>query len=302
MDVGAIGSGPGGANLSGVAGSVPAQALGKAFASAVAAEALGDSVATLFNDLSAPDIAKLTGIIEHALPPQDAALLQNILQAFLAAAAENDVTRALGALNEVVALDPARADGLRANPAVEPIRTAVDQFLDRHTALAKLDADARLSQAGQLSDSGAIDRMRDWDMPPATLIAIAGRLFESGGLANYVHSAQLAQLVIDNARWVPADVPVPAAPMGKERAVGTRPPARIRARLKTLWTRAPLLVMLLAWLAIGIVGGVVSMLWRRFSPETWPGSLAGLGFDVWGTGFIVLVLLGFWARVRKLRA
>ncbi|HVN06490.1 MAG TPA: hypothetical protein VMT86_18860, partial [Bryobacteraceae bacterium] len=219
MDVGAIGSGPGGANLSGVAGSGPTQALTKALATAEAAEALGDSVATLFNDLSAADIAKLAGIIEHALTPQDATRLHDVLQAFLAAAAERDVTRAIGALSEAATLDPARVDALRANPAIDQIRSAVDQFLDRHVALAKLDADARLSQAAQLTDAGAADRMRDWEMQPATMLAIAGRLFESGGLANYVHTAQLAQLVIDNARWVPADVAAPAVLKGKERAV-----------------------------------------------------------------------------------
>jgi hypothetical protein len=72
-------------------------------------------------------------------------------------------------------------------------------------------------------------------------------------------------------------------------------------RIRKLWLRAPLLVLLLAWLAAGFVGGLASAILRIYWPQGWPESLAAAGFEVWGVGFLALVMFGFYARVRDAR-
>jgi hypothetical protein len=68
-----------------------------------------------------------------------------------------------------------------------------------------------------------------------------------------------------------------------------------------LWQRAPLLVMLLVWFAVGFSGGCVFALLRSYWPEMWPESLVADGFEVWGLGFLALIGFGFYARVRNIR-
>jgi hypothetical protein len=52
--------------------------------------------------------------------------------------------------------------------------------------------------------------------------------------------------------------------------------------VRLLWRRAPLLVLLLTWLAVGIFGGIL------FS-----------GFEFWALGFLALVGFGFYRTIRK---
>jgi hypothetical protein len=278
---------------------------------------LGDSVATLLSgSLSAPDIARLIGLIERPPPAQSAAQLQNLLETFVSAAAEGDAIRAVSALSEIVELDPSRPDILRADPAAAAIRASVDQFLDRHTMLTRMDAEGRLEQAAQSSGPSAPEKLPGWDMRPATMLDIANRILESGGLANYVRAAEMAQLVIDGSRWAPEFAGFPVAPPNSDRIGwpgaagrphGTAGQAIRRvsgiasARLRILWARAPLLILLLSWLLLGIAGGCWSLLWQRFRLETWPGALVAVAFEVWGTGFLALVGFGFYAQLRKVR-
>jgi len=316
MDVGAIGPGPPDTSLSRVAGGVPLALPAMPAVAAASAENLSDSVSTLFTDLSATDIGRLIGLIERPLPAQDTAQLQDLLVTFISAAAEGDAIRALSALSEIAALDPSRPDILRADPSIAPIRLAVDQFLDRHTALARLDAEGRLDQAAQSASPSAPDRLAGWDMRAATMVLIATRVFDSGGLANYVRAGELAQLVIDGSRWGPAFVNLPGEtpeldriklpygaqqPGGTARRALTQAIAGMAARLRSLWLRAPLLVLLLSWLLLGIAGGLGSVVWHRFWSETWPSYLSAIAFQVWGTGLLALIVFGFYARVRKVR-
>ena len=154
-------------------------------------------------------------------------------------------------------------------------------------------------------------------MKPQTMVTIANRIFDAGGLPNYVRAAELAQVVIDGSRWAPAVIddppalPEPAAARFRDAGARLRKMARqakveerdgqMPAILKRLWLRAPLLIVLLVWLLLGITAGLASMLWRRLWPETWPGPLVGFAFQVWGIGFLALVAFGFYARVRKVR-
>jgi hypothetical protein len=316
MDVGAVGSGPADASTSRVAGGLSVAAPAAPPPTAGTAGLLDDSVSTLVTDLSALDIAKLIDLIERPLPAEATAQLQDLLTAFVSAAVEGDAIRALSALSEIVALDPSRPDSLRADPTIASIRIGVDQFLDRHTTLARLDAEGRLEQAEQAAGSFPSGKLPGWDMRPANMLLIANRVFDSGGLPNYVRAAELAQLVIDGSRWAPglAGIPVAAPdsarmnslyaakqPGGVARHGVIRAIGKMAARLGPLWLRAPLLVLLLAWLGLGIAGGLGSALWHRLWLETWPGFLAAIAFQVWGIGFLALVGFGFYARARKVR-
>jgi hypothetical protein len=283
-----------------------------------ATEALGDTVAALLQDLSAADISRLIGLLGGRLPLQDSAPLQNLLHTFSSAAAAGDATRAVDALSQIVALDPARADLLRTSPVIEPVRASVDQYLDRHTMLVKLDAQGRLEQASQQAVPSASEKLSGWEMKPATIVTIANRIFDAGGLPNYVRAAELAQVVIDGSRWAPAVISLPPtaanpAPVqlldagarlrkmvGQAGSEGL-PGGQINEILRRLWLRAPLLIVLLAWLLLGITAGVGSLLWRQWWLETWPASLVAVAFQIWGIGFLALVAFGFYARVRKVR-
>ena len=314
--LGAVGPGPAGANLSRVLGSEAPAVSAPPFKAAEAGATLGDSVSALANELSGADIVKLIDLIAGPVPPQDTAQLQDLLQTVFSAGAEGDVPRALEALGRIVALDPSQGNFVRTNPAIAPIQASVDQFLDRHTALARIDAEGRLEQAASQLGTSAPDRLTGWDMKPDTMVLIANRIFDSGGLANYMRAAELAQTVVDGSRWAPALVNLPTAiselTPGKSRygdkpiagtAQETQPRKRggMSALLRSLWLRAPLLILLVSWLILGIAGGCWSVLWRRFWLETWPGSLVEIAFQVWGTGFLALVALGFYAHVRKVR-
>jgi hypothetical protein len=54
-----------------------------------------------------------------------------------------------------------------------------------------------------------------------------------------------------------------------------------------LWRRTPMLVLLMGWLGAGVI-----MLPLRFNAAV---------AEVWGVGFLVLVVLQFWISVRGIR-
>jgi hypothetical protein len=266
--------------------------------------------AAVFGELSAPDVAKLIGILELPRLSANVAQADNLVRAAVTAAAEGAITQALGELTQAVKLDPLRAEALRSEPGLESIRPQIDQFLNRLTAVARLDAEGRMSRAAQLLEALGAEKLADWDARPETLILIANRLLDSGGHVNYLRTTELSQALIDAAsRGLPAitNVPVPfpvaAARVEKDGtrgaiwrvfgAVRKHAPPRARA----LWRRAPLLILLLAWLGLGIAAGVVFALTREF----WPPSLIDGAFKVWGLGFLVLVIIGFYARIRNVR-
>jgi hypothetical protein len=141
---------------------------------------------------------------------------------------------------------------------------------------------------------------------------IAGRLLDAGGYANSVWSAQLSQLVIDPRLWAPNPVPLPLKVKdadGRSPAVGGGIFATIRlvgaglqlkSRIRRLWFRAPLLVLLLAWFVVGLVGGVFAALVRNYWPRVLSDSLVAGSFELWALGFLVLVAVGLYVSVRNI--
>jgi hypothetical protein len=191
----------------------------------------------------------------------------------------------------------------------QSVQSSLDPGPNWHIVLARMDAEWRLGQAGRRIDFSTPERLPGWEMKPETMVAIAHRIFDAGGLTNYTHAATLAQIVIDGTSWVPAvgDIDLAAPELALPEAYDSAAPLpsanvpRFLVRFWPLWLRAPLQILFFAWLLIGIGGLVCSLLWRALAHETWPDRFFGIASDVWGIGFLVLVLLGFYARVRHVR-
>ena len=69
--------------------------------------------------------------------------------------------------------------------------------------------------------------------------------------------------------------------------------------LSQLWTRAPLLVVMLTWLFMGLWGGVIFSIASHIWPDSPLVTLGNFAFQLWGIGFLGLVGFGFYARIRQ---
>ena len=316
--MGPVGAGPTGADLARAMG--PAAPLAKLAGSALTqlqqTSAAIDAVA--LSILSEPDLARLAAVLEPP-SPQTAAQIAQLVQAVMTAAAADDLSRVVGDVTKLASLDVGRAEAVRAEPLLEPMRAQVDSLLARLAQVARLDAEARVSAASHLVEEAAIQKLSGWDARPETLLLLATRLLDAGGHVNSVRASQLAQSIVEAAHWAPAAVPAPFEdsasvrfrspnePLtgGPIRTAFSRSWDSIRkqtpGRIRVLWRRAPLLILLLAWLAVGILGGMASWLWRTLAPDAWPAPLAAAVFDLWAVGFLALVVFGFYMRVRNVR-
>ena len=317
MDVRPVGGGTAGADLARAAAPAPPTARAEAAGNAGMIAPAAAIDAAFIDALSQPDLARLLAVLEHPQTPETAVQLGELLQTAVRAAAEGDALKALNQITQLVRLDPLRAEALRAQPGLEPVRAQIDSLLTRLAQVSRLDAEGRIAQAAHQVEGRPSQTMVDWDAPPETLLLLANRLLDAGGHANFVRAAEVAQVVIDGTRWAPVELPLSsesARPLSKEAArtiaaaatpLSQRNPAFLSrqapARLRILWRRAPLLVLLLGWFGVGLAGGAASWLGQRLFPETWPETLSVAAFDVWAVGFLALVLFGFYMRVRNVR-
>jgi hypothetical protein len=304
MEVPAVGAALTGTDFSSALSGL-AQPKDRVLAALEGAAQSGDTIAAMLRQVSASAVLELLEIIERPLSPENAARLEGLLRASVAAAAEGNAQQALSSLAEFAALDPRRAGTLESEPGLLSIRPEVRQLLSQLASAAHLDAESRLGQATQLLEATGSRKLPGEEFSPEIAIMIAGRLLEAGGYANWMRSAELSQMAINLYAFAPVPAPPPLAaqrrfPIPSGHAVpGSR--RQWAPSIRWLWRRGPLLVLLLAWLAIGLVGGSVSAMWRIYWPQTWPQSLSDIGFDVWGIGFLALIGFGFYAKVRNWR-
>jgi len=308
MDVRPAGAGPAGTDLARGTGQVASVAASGAPARSGATPAAGAIDVAAFPELSASDIASLIRILEPL--PATSVQAADFVHSAVSAAAEGDTARVLTALTDAVRVNPVQIETLRSQPGLEPMRAQVDQFLNRLTAVVKLDAEGRLTRATQVLEALGAQKLPEWDASPETLLTTARRLLDAGGHANYVRTAELAQVLIDGAaRGLPAitNTPVPNMPADIRLEAGPRTvPQRgwigllkqARPQFRVLWRRAPLLILLLGWLGIGLIFGIFSLAARNLVLTV---SVIDGGFEVWGLGFLFLVILGFYSRIRKVR-
>ena len=201
MDVRPVG---GGADPARVVGPVAPVAKPGAVGHAGNSSSAGVVDAAVLAALSEPDLARLATILERPPSAQTAARLGELLHGAVTAAAAGDVARTLSEVSQLVVLDPLRAEAIRSEPGLEPVRAQVDTLLVRLAQVARLDAEGRLTQAADVLQGTPTTTLPNWDARPETLLLVASRLFDSGGHVNYVRSAQVAQVVIDASHWAPA--------------------------------------------------------------------------------------------------
>jgi hypothetical protein len=293
MNVGAVGGGAGAAAPDPLrAGAVPGQ-VHAAANQAISTAPPGDSVASF---LATGRIADLLAGVDQRRPVQSPEVIAELLRAAVSAAEEKDFVRALERVRELVAMDPERADTLPSEPGLDSIRGEVNQLLRDLADAARSGAEQKLTSAHQAlaSDGGKLPEADQADL--RTILSVAVQLFETGRHANYVRAGDLAEVVSDvimvQRGWTTAGVPlwVPV-----EVSVEGPAPGRVPARWESLWRRVPLPILLLAWLALGIIG----VLPFAAVPVAWPVAAVALG--VWGSGLVALVHFHRRARSRAER-
>lgn len=280
-----------------------------------APQQVGGVDVAVFHELAPADVPKLMQIVQPEPLPEHAVQLDHVLQQAGREVAEGKIEEAVGHLAEAAALAPKQAEELSARPELEPIRTEVDLLVNRLTNAAMIDADVKLTQADHTVEAAAGQKMPQWETRPETVLQVAHGLFAAGGYANYLRSADLADAV-QSAYWGATIIEpqVTGLPETRLSTKGERgedgEPGLARQglgvlrqelppRIQHLWQRAPLLVLLLAWLGMGVGAAVCWLAIKQIWPESWVASLGDFGFEVWGLGFLALVGFGFYARVRK---
>jgi hypothetical protein len=68
--------------------------------------------------------------------------------------------------------------------------------------------------------------------------------------------------------------------------------------ISQLWSRAPILVMLLGWFFGGLGGGVAFAIGSKIWPDSLFVMVGNLAFTLWSLGFLAIVGFGFYARIR----
>jgi len=263
--------------------------------SAITLAAATDSVAML--QLSPSDTGNLILILDPPALPQQPSMLADLLGGAVSAAQRGDLAGALKQLEEFVKLDPNRANSLRTEAGLEQIDAQVHQLLIRLQSIAGLDAHARLAEAAKALESWGRQPLPGWDAAPQTLLAAANNLYDAGGYINYLRAASLAQVVIEGTG-------VPITDIRTDRpdsALASATPAKFSHRLKTLWIRAPLLILLVSWFLFGLAAAGVAAILHYFWPGQFPRSIIDSGFTLWGIGFPALIAFGFYIRVRHIR-
>lgn len=234
-----------------------------------------DSVGTLLGKLATPSIQNLLGAVEPHRPHNAPELSDVLIRAVGDAIAAHDGPRALRAVSEWVRLNPEGADAVLRDPSLQPVQNEVRGLLAQLGHNARIAAEVVLINAAQLVDARTQINLIPGGIDAADVLALANRFYETGQLANYLRAEALGRVVI-GAYEAPA-----------------RQSGQFAERLKMLWRRAPMLILLLAWLFVGIAGGLATRIERRSAAPP-SGSLA---FDLWGIGFLVLVVLQFYATV-----
>jgi hypothetical protein len=304
MDVRGVGAGPTGPELSSALRGLPGLK-GQGTAGLGSLAQPGDTTTAILRELSEPKVVRFLEILELPPTPEIAARLGDLIRASVSAAAEGNVELALAKLAEFAALNPRFAETLETEPGLASIRVEVGRLLFQLASTAQLNAEIRLGEATHFFHTAGSGELPGQEIKPEIAILIAGRFLEAGGYANSMRSTEVSQMLINQYGWAPVAVPLPIA---DPRSIFIRS-AHVRvglrnqwmSRIKQLWLRAPLLILLLVWFAVGFLGGSVFALLRKYWPQTRLESLGAGGFEVWAVGFLALIAYGFYARVRNIR-
>jgi hypothetical protein len=237
-----------------------------------------DRIAGTLQDLAGPQVGQLLRLLEHARVNQDPMLIEGLLKDAVAAVHGHHLPDALKTIERMVNLSPEHGALLaRTEPGLAHIRPEIHGLMQRLETGARSEAE-RSVLAASLAIATAPGRVTETNLiPPQDLLALANRFLESGQYANYIRAMEIARFVTEQQHATP-------------RKTSSQ-------RIRKLWQRAPMLVLLLGWLGVGLVGGAISVL-GRLSGE---GPLDTGVVEIWVSGFLGLVLFQFLATVRSFR-
>jgi len=223
----------------------------------------GDSIAALLGELSQSDLTALLQIVEAPLRSVDSERADQLLLKAGEAVAAQDRGHALEFLRQFAGIDPARAETLASAPELVSIRPDLERLLSQLTGAAKLHAEGRLAEVTQKLDTSI---PRDIAVArPDLFVVVAGKLLEAGGLVNYVRSAAVSTVLLDQSHWAPAPVVEPAVD-----------------RPLTSW-QVSLRLLISIWLGLGLAAIALCWLLR----EDYLLIVCG----VWAGGLLLLMLV-----------
>jgi hypothetical protein len=232
-----------------------------------------DGVSHSLQDLASPHITDLLGRLEHARNAHNPQLFEGLLRTAVAAVGTHDIHGALSAIAEMVKLHPEHAAQLlHAEAGLAPIRGEVNHLFERLTLAARLEAVQTLAAAATVVPAR--------DLASISVIATGERFLESGTLLNYVRAVELGQVVLASYPGTPkvrSDMPL--------------------RRLRAMWRRVPLLVLLAGWFLLGLIGGFISLAGRTVGS----GPVSAGPVEIWAVGFLALVGFQFVVTVRNNR-
>lgn len=237
-----------------------------------------DTLAALLERLAVPGISDLILHLEARRASVDPGQLSELIRVSGAAADAGDLEIVRRSVARAVDLNPEWGQSLQNEPKLEPVRGEVKRILE-HLVEAARERASQLLEEATAGVSAARPRLRTGDLQDAeTVLTLAAQLCETGRQIDYVRSAELSQVLL-----LHFPVPPPAPPPLETEGAIARPVAPF-GRLAALWKRAPVLVLLGAW----VVFGFVAVLVARSTP------LAG----VWAAGFLAFIT---YIRIRSLR-
>jgi hypothetical protein len=241
-----------------------------------------DSVGGLAQLLATPQIHDLLSGIDARHSPHGS------LEAAVSAVANHDVPGALAHLAEYVRQNPSHADSLLATPSLMPIQGQVQELLRHVTLEAKIEAEHLIATATLAVAAAAEVQRAEYQriINGPDVLAVAQRFAETGQLFNYIRASELSQAVIASYSIV-----VPAAPSSVLQRAWPE-------LMRKFWQRVPLLVLLAAWFALGLIGAAISFLARVAGAAVSPATVQA-GFELWGVGFLALVVVQFLITVRR---
>ena len=200
--------------------------------------------------------------------------------------------------------------GNLATPSIQRLLEAVDTLLSQaglqsvgsahgsHAAIeARSSAEKSVAQAALLIAASPAGHNRPIPdgLNPHAVLTLANQFIESGQVPGYLRAAELGRVVIS---WYegpfPGSMTPPVSPSNRGRAGHAGQSSDgFFAKLKNLWRRAPLLILLIAWLLAGLIPGLIVRMVDVPAFET------ALPFDIWALGFLVLVAVQFILTIRR---
>jgi hypothetical protein len=220
-----------------------------------------DTIATLLQQLASPQILDVLNRIEQPRLAQDPAVIDRLLHTAITAAAQHDHPGAVASMRELITIHPERGAALIHEPALAPIRHELKEMLQQMAGTAKMEAEHALAAATLAAQTAGPTPYIE------NVLAIAQRFIAAGELVNFVRATELTRTVLND-----HGIPVP-------------PKKATLQRLTSVLRRAPLLVVMLAWLLVGIAGWLMDL----------------KGGEIWALGFLALVGFQFYTSIRNAR-